>query len=167
MRYEIKKKTAAEFVGASILLFPCLIPVFFFFKSSDKPIQRVAIPPSRLRRAKLWMIFSAGYWWFYLRYFAKQCPECNCVYYKELQTSEILDVQQELYTYKDTVETKHYAGPSPIAPPIATSRTKVDKVGVKTLTTANNTYKCVNCGHTESMVETSQDLKSAINSFKV
>ncbi|MEN9879717.1 MAG: hypothetical protein RIQ55_363 [Pseudomonadota bacterium] len=111
MIYNIKKKTVLEFIVACLLApFLFALPILFMFKSSKKVDQRVAIPPQRLGWAKLWMFSTNGLWWFYLRYLADQCPNCHCVWYKELVSSDVVDVNQESYTYKDTVQTKHYAG---------------------------------------------------------
>ena len=170
MIYSIKKKSVFELIVALGLtsILPFSIAILFLFKSSKKVSQRVAIPPQRLNWAKLWMSLSGGLWWFYLRYFAAQCPNCHCVWYKELVDSTVLDVQQEQYTYKDTLTTKHYAGPSGSSgsPVIGTSETKVDKAGIKTITTAENTYRCINCNYVHSLVESSQDIASTLNQFK-
>jgi hypothetical protein len=154
--YTIKEKTIIEFVGITFLQFaPYLfvVPILFLLKSSKPSAQRVAIPPANLRAAKIFMILSLGYWWYYLRYFAKSCPQCNCVWHKELVNSDFLDRKQELYTYKDTAQTEHFDRDMRRT---GYSKTTVDKIGVKTLTTAENTYQCANCGHSEVLVETSQ-----------
>ena len=167
MIYNIKKKSVFELIMAVGLttILPFSIAILFLFKSSKKVSQRVAIPPQRLNWAKLWMSLSGGLWWFYLRYFAEQCPNCHCVWYKELIDSNVLDVQQEQYDYKDTVKTTHYGGEYG-GRVIGTSETKVDKVGIKTITTAENTYRCINCNYVHSLVESSQDIASTLNQFK-
>ena len=166
MIYKSKPKGVIEFLFVfSLFCVPFALPTLFLFKSPKKEIQRVAIPPQRLGWAKLWMFASGGLWWIYLRYFAKQCPNCTCVWYGELTDSNVLDVQNEEYTYKDKIETLHYANQYGGAP-VSKSETKIDKVGVKTITTSENTYRCVNCGHIHSLVEQSQDLASSLNQLK-
>ncbi len=154
--YKIKSKTIGEFIVVTFLqlLVPYLfiLPIAFLFKSAKSETQRVAIPPSNLRAAKVFMLLSIGYWWYYLRYFAKACPNCNCVWYKELIDSNVLDKKQELYTYKDTVQTEHFNRDMQRT---GYSKSTVDKVGVKNITTAENTYQCANCHYTEMYVETS------------
>jgi hypothetical protein len=158
MIYQIKPRGIIEFFVAFILMFsiPWSIPFLFFFKRSRAPVQRVALPPSRLWWAKFWMILSMGLWWFWLRYFAERCTNCGCVWYRDLESSTEVDRVTEPYTYYETVKVKHYSN-SPNRPrevlPHTESEMQVEKTGYHTLSIRDNVYRCVNCGHSHEIRE--------------